>query len=102
MAVTPKTSKTPMRCLRPVSPHSASQQCPGPQLQARYKHLAFNVSLKSRIGFVALMRTFLYPRLDPPGASTSPESGIAVSSVGNFLSREKRKMWLTFSHSVYL
>jgi hypothetical protein len=43
-----------------------------------------------------------HPRLGSPGASTSPESGSAVSTSGNFLSREKRKMWLTFSYHVYL
>jgi hypothetical protein len=28
----------------------------------------------------------------------SPESGVAVSTHVKILSREKRKMWLTFSH----
>src|SRR5437667_1030527 len=42
------------------------------------------------------------PRSGPSGASTSPESGFAVSTEENILSREKRKMWLTFSYCVYL
>src|SRR5439155_11705448 len=42
------------------------------------------------------------PRSGPSGASTFPESGFAVSTEENILSREKRKMWLTFSYCVYL
>jgi hypothetical protein len=52
--------------------------------------------------FRGLTRTLFNPRLGPSGASTSPESGFAVSTEENFLSREKRKMWLTFPYRVYL
>ena len=45
---------------------------------------------------------FFRPRSGPSGASTFPESGFAVSTEENILSREKRKMWLTFSYCVYL
>src|SRR5271163_3387964 len=50
----------------------------------------------------ALTRTLLHPRLGPSGASTSPESGFAVSTHVNSLSREKRKMSLFFSPHVYI
>jgi len=58
-------------------------------------------SLKSRAASWGLTRT-IDPCFSPSGASTSPESGIEVSMEEYFLSREKRKMWLTFSYCVYL
>ena len=73
-----------------------------PKVRARSRHFA--------LGFIRLepgplrgcTRTLVSPRLGPCGASTSPESGVAVSTHAHFLSREKRKMWLTFSRLVYL
>jgi hypothetical protein len=32
----------------------------------------------------------------------SPESGVAVSTAGKILSREKRKMWMTFCLSTHI
>jgi len=34
--------------------------------------------------------------------SRSPESGVAVSTAGKILSREKRKMWMRFSQSAHI
>src|SRR5881227_3096140 len=41
-------------------------------------------------------------RLGPAGASTSPESGVAVSTDAKSLSRGKREIWLIFWYRVYL
>jgi hypothetical protein len=32
----------------------------------------------------------------------SPESGVAVSTAGKILSREKRKMWMRFSQNAHI
>ena len=55
-------------------------------------------------GFVGSVpeREQLIPDSVRSGATTFPESGIEVSRYVNFLSREKRKMWLQNFHSVYL
>ena len=73
-----------------------------PQMRARSMHFALGFfSLRTRAG--SRMQTDLkIPRLGPSGASTSPESGFAVSTEEKILSREKRKMSLTFSYRVYL
>src|SRR6266481_2949289 len=85
-----KGCKTRMLCHWPVGQHSASQQCPAPRLVARSEYLALVFLLNSTTGFADAMRSTHSPRLGPPGASTSPESGLAVSTYVNFLSREKR------------
>jgi hypothetical protein len=59
-------------------------------------------SFKTRAGFVGFVKRTCHSldwvRLALP---RSPESGFAVSAYVNFLSREKRKMWMTFSYCVY-
>jgi hypothetical protein len=49
-----------MLCHWPAGQHSASQQCPAPQLLARSKYLALGFSLNSRTGFADAMRTTLH------------------------------------------
>jgi hypothetical protein len=94
-------SETPMLCRRPVLRTQPNSRCSasiaGAELVFRARFFRLETGpLRGRT------RTLIHPRLGPPGASTSPESGIEVSREENFLSREKRKMWLTFSYCVYL
>ncbi|HWN75519.1 MAG TPA: hypothetical protein VNO13_07225, partial [Candidatus Udaeobacter sp.] len=51
---------------------------------------------------VGQSRTKTYPRLGPSGASTSPESGFAVSDLEELVSRENRKIWVRNFYSVYI
>ena len=53
-------------------------------------------------GLRGFCRTKARPRLGPSGASTSPESGIAVSIHAPSVSSENRKIWLTFFADVYI
>jgi hypothetical protein len=92
----------PMLCRRPAGSAQPNSNCraeiPGAEqvLRARF------FCLKPGLASWSLHGPIPQPRLGPPGASTSPESGSAVSTSAKFLSREKRKMWLTFSYCVYL
>ncbi len=51
---------------------------------------------------VGQSRTKTYPRLGPSGASTSPESGFAVSDQEELVSRENRKIWGRNFQGVYI
>jgi hypothetical protein len=83
---------------------SASQQvrC---SAKASAKHLlrARFFRLKTRAGFVGFVTRTCHildwVRLALP---RSPESGFAVSAHVKILSREKRKMWMTFSYCIYI
>jgi len=59
--------------------------------------------LNTRAGFVGFItrtcHSLDWVRLALP---RSPESGFAVSADVKILSREKRKMWMTFSYYVYI
>src|SRR5713101_2662219 len=91
----PTPCRWPVVRTQPNSTCSASCTGAGQVLRARF----FRLEPGPLRG---LTRTLIHPRLGPSGASTSPESGFAVSTEENFLSREKRKMWATFSYCVYL
>jgi len=53
-------------------------------------------------GSVGQSRTKANPQLGPSGASTSPESGFAVSDSEELVSRENRKIWGINFHGVYI
>jgi hypothetical protein len=84
------------------SSHSASRQNLALQRRARRSNFGPNFLFKSRAGYVESLRTYLTSSTRSAGRYHVPESGIEVSTAANFLSREKRKMWLTFSYHVYL
>jgi hypothetical protein len=101
-----RSHENPLRNANALPPaggsHTASQQIPrlncGRGAETSRSIFCLEPGLASR----SLYGPIRNPRLGPPGASTSPESGMAVSRCVKFLSREKRKMWLTFSYHVYL
>jgi hypothetical protein len=84
--------------------HTASQQVRrSAKASAKHQLRARFFRLKTRAGFVGFVartcHSLDWVRLALP---RSPESGFAVSADVKILSREKRKMWMTFSHCIYI
>jgi hypothetical protein len=83
--------------------HTASQQIPRLKCGRGAATSRSIFWFKTRAGFVESLRTYCASSTRPAWRyHISPESGIEVSTAVKALSREKRKMWLTFWYHVYL
>src|SRR5690242_7592650 len=84
-----RNANAPPRPVARTQPHSrcSAKYGRGANLRARFYSLRTRAVSRVRNG------PYFPSRLGPCGASTSPESGLAVSAHAKILSREKRKMW---------
>jgi hypothetical protein len=90
-----------MTCHRLLVYQSLIASLPLRAYKARSSYFALDCVAKNPVSFVVRpdLINLDWVRLALP---RSPESGVAVSTAGKILSREKRKMWMRFSQSAHI
>jgi hypothetical protein len=90
-----------MTCHRLLVYQSLIASLPLRANKARSSYFALDCVAKNPVSFVVRpdLINLDWVRLALP---RSPESGVAVSTAGKILSREKRKMWMRFSQSAHI